>query len=139
MVSIDPVTLKITGRYPIDGSDHPHGFVIDSAKHLAYISCEGNNKLLVADLRTMKVLQSFDVTEGPDVLVIDEGLQRLYVACEGGAVDVFRIGKQGLKSIGKFSAPAAHTLSVDQKTHLVYIALKNVNGRPELWILEPTK
>ncbi len=139
MVAIDPASMKISGRYPLQGSDHPHGFVIDSAKHLAYISCEGNNKLLVTDLRTMKVLQSFDVTEGPDVLVIDEGLQRLYVACEGGDIDVFQIGKQGLKSLGKFSAPAAHTVSVDQKTHRVYIALKNVDGKPQLWILEPTK
>lgn len=139
MVSIDPATMKISGRYPLQGSEHPHGFAIDSDKHLAYISCQGNNKLLVADLRTMKVLQSFDVTEGPDVLAIDQGLQRLYVGCEGGAVDVFQIGKERVKSIGKFSAPAAHTVSVDQKTHRVYVALKNVGGKPQLWILKPTK
>ena len=139
MVAINPATMKIKRRYPLQGSDHPHGFVIDSAKHLAYISCEGNNKLIVADLRTMKEIQSFDVTEGPDVLTIDEGLQRLYVACEGGAVDVFQIGKGGLKPIGRFSAPSAHTVSVDQKTHRVYIALKNIGGKPQLWILEPRK
>jgi len=139
MVTIDPRSLKITGRYALMGSDHPHGFTIDSPKHLAYISCEGNNKLLVADLRTMKVEQSFDVTEGPDVLAFDEGLQRLYVACEGGAVDTFQSEKGHLRAIGKFRAPNAHTISVDQKTHRVYIALKSVNGRPELWVLEPSK
>ena len=107
---------------------------------IAYISCEGNNTLLVTDLRTMKVSQIFDVTEGPDVLVIDEGLRRLYVASEGGAVDVFQIEMSGsLDRLGKFSAPTAHTVAVDQKTHRVYIALKNVGGKPELWILEPTK
>lgn len=139
MVSIDPASQKIAGRYPLKGSDHPHGFYIDSPKHLAYISCEGNNKLLVVDLRSISVLQTFDVTEGPDVLAFDEGLQRLYVACEGGAVDVFQVGNKGLSPIGKFSAANAHTVSVDSKTHRVYLALKSVNGRPELWILEPTK
>ena len=70
-------------------------------------------------------------------LAFDEGLQRLYVACEGGAVDVFQFGKGGLRPIGRFAAPAAHTVSVNQKTHRVYIALKNVGGKPVMWILEP--
>ena len=90
------------------------------------------------DLATMKVLQSFDVTEGPDVLAFDEGLQRLYVGCEGGAVDVFHADVGGLTAIGKFSAPNAHTVSVDQKTHRVFVALKNAGGKPSLWILAPT-
>jgi DNA-binding beta-propeller fold protein YncE len=137
MVAIDPHTLKIAERYPLKGSDHPHGFTIDSARRLAYISCEGNNKLLVAELRTMRVLQSFDVTDGPDVLALDEGLGRLYLGCEGGAVDVFQTVAGGLRSLGRFSAPNAHTVSVDPKTHRVYVALKNVGGKPVLWILRP--
>jgi DNA-binding beta-propeller fold protein YncE len=136
MVEIDPVTLQIKGRHALKGSDHPHGFALLNG--IAYISCEGNDKLLVSDLRTMNVSQSFDVTTGPDVLAIDEGLHRLYVACEGGAVDVFKIETSGsLRPIGKFTAPAAHTVSVDQKTHRVYLALKSVGGKPQLWILEP--
>lgn len=137
MVSIDPRSQKVTGRFPLPGSDHPHGFAIDASTKLAYISCEGNDKLLVADLRTMKVLQTFAVAEGPDVLAIDEGLGRLYVACEGGAVDVFQTGKNGLRALGRFRAPNSHTVSVDLATHRVYAALKSVAGRPVLWILEP--
>lgn len=138
MVSIDPAAMKISGRHPLPGSDHPHGW--SSLNGIAFISCEGNNKLLVTDLRTMKVFQSVNVTEGPDVLAVDEGLGRLYVGCEGGAVDVFQIEKSGrIKPLGKFSAPAAHTVAVDQKTHRVYIALKNIGGKPDLWVLEPTK
>ncbi len=136
MVSIDPATLKITGRFPLAGSDHPHGFAISHG--IAYISCEGNDKLFALNLRTMKVLQSLGVTSGPDVLAVDEGLRRLYVACEGGAVDVFAIGRSGaLLPLGRFAAPAAHTVSVDQRTHRVYVALKSVGGKPQLWILAP--
>jgi 6-phosphogluconolactonase (cycloisomerase 2 family) len=85
----------------------------------------------------MTVLQSFDVTAGPDVLAFDRGLQRLYVACEGGAIDVFKVTQGGLASVGRFEAPSAHTVSVDQKTHRVFIALKNVGGKPMLWVLAP--
>jgi DNA-binding beta-propeller fold protein YncE len=88
MAAIDPDTLDVK-RFQLAGSRHPHGF--RTLNGFAYISCQGNNKLLVADLRTMKVSQTFDLTEGPDVLAVDEGLRRLYVGCEGGAVDVFKI------------------------------------------------
>jgi DNA-binding beta-propeller fold protein YncE len=137
MVAIDPHSLKITGHFPLAGSDHPHGFTLDSNAGLAYISCEGNNKLLVTDLRSMKVRQSFDVTDGPDVLVLDQKLGRLYVACESGAVEIFKIGKEGLGRLGKFEAPAAHTIAVNATTHRVYLALKSVDGKPMMWVLEP--
>lgn len=137
MVAIDPQALKITGRFPLAGSDHPHGFTLDPNAGLAYISCEGNNKLFVVDLRTMKVRQGFDVTDGPDVLCLDQKLGRLYVACEGGAVEVFKVGKDGLSRLGKFEAPAAHTIAVDPTTHRVYLALKSVDGKPMMWVLEP--
>ncbi len=137
MVAIDPHSLKISGHFPLAGSDHPHGFTLDSDAGIAYISCEGNNKLLVADIRTMKVRQSFDVTNGPDVLALDEKLGRVYVACEGGAVEVFKIGRDGLSRLGKFEAPAAHTIAVDPTTHRVYLALKSVDGKPMMWVLEP--
>lgn len=137
MVEIDPLSLKIVRRRPLGGSDHPHGFYLDIARRKTYISCEGNNKLLVADMENLTVSQTFDVTEGPDVLATDKAKGRLYVACEGGAVEVFGISPKGLTPLGKFSAPNAHTVSVDQKTHRVYIALKNIGGHPELWTLMP--
>lgn len=138
LVAIDPRSLKVVGRHPLPGSDRPHGFAILNG--VAYVSCEGNDRLLVVDLRTMDVSQKLEVSHGPDVLAIDESLRRLYVGCEGGAVDVFRIGTSGdLTSIGRFSAPNAHTVGVDPHTHRVFVALENVGGRPELWILEPTR
>lgn len=139
MVEIDPHSLKIVGRHPLPGSDGPHGFLIDSQKRLAYISCEGNDRLLVEDLRSMRVLQSFRTTAGPDVLALDAGLHRLYVACEDGAVDVFQTGTSGLTSLGQFTAPNAHTVSVDPISHRVFLALRSVGGKPELWILKPSR
>ena len=119
------------------GSDHPHGFLIDAKNRRAYISCEGNNRLIVADLADMKATQNLPVADGPDVLALDQSLGRLYVGCEGGEIDVFQETSSGLTPIGDFRAPNAHTVSVDQKTHRVFIALKNVNGKPEMWVLKP--
>jgi hypothetical protein len=30
-------------------------------------------------------------------------------------------------------------VSVDPRTHLVYLPLENINGRPVLWVYEPTR
>ncbi|HEY8850668.1 MAG TPA: hypothetical protein VIM36_00690 [Gemmatimonadaceae bacterium] len=137
LVAIDPVTERITQRYDLPGSDGPHGFTLDEPGRLAFISGEGNSKLQVVDLRTMKVLQSLKVPAEPDVLAWDPSLRRLYVASESGALSAFWVDGTVLRPIGEVRALRAHTVSVDPRTHLVYLPLENVNGRPVLRIFAP--
>ena len=139
MVAIDPVSEKIVQRYDLPGSDHPHGFTIDEPDRLAFVSCEGNAVLIVLDLRTMKSVQQLTVADDPDVLAWDPGLRRLYVAAESGVLSIFWLDGATLKSVGQVRAPHAHTLSVDPRTHRVYLPLENVNGRPVLRIYEPAR
>jgi len=138
-VAIDPVTERIVQRYDLAGADHPHGFELDQVGRLAFISCEGNGALLVVDLRTMKVIQTLVVADGPDVLAWDAEWRRLYVASESGVLSAFWLDDRTLRPIGQLRAPHAHTVSVDPRSHLVYLPLENVNGRPVLRILEPMR
>ena len=137
LVAIDPVSDKIVARYDLPGSDHPHGFTLDEPGRLAFISCEGNGQLLVVDLRTMKVLSRHRVGDDPDVLAWDPTWRRLYVASESGVLSSFLADGPVLKSAGEIKAPHAHTVSVDPRTHRVYLALENVDGHPVLRILTP--
>src|SRR5919112_2608582 len=138
LVAIDPVSARITGRYDLPGADHPHGFAIDASHRLAFVSCEGNARLLVVDLNTMRVLERHEVGAEPDVLAFDAGLHRLYVASESGAVTVFRERGRSLERLGEYRSPGAHSVAVDPSTHRVYIPLKDVRGAPVLRILSPT-
>ena len=138
-VEINPATNKIQARYPLPGSEHPHGFYIDDEHGKAYIACEGNNKLLVFNMKTHAVAAVFPLGDGPDVLAFDRGLQLLYVACESGVVSVFKYVDDQLRKIGDTDVgPNSHSVSVDQKTHKIYFPLKNVNGTPLLRIMSPT-
>jgi sugar lactone lactonase YvrE len=137
LVAIDPVSERIVQRYGLPGSDGPHGFTIDEPGRLVFITGEGNGKLQVVDLRSMKVLQSLKVPADPDVLAWDPSLRRLYVASESGALSAFWVDGTVLRPIGEVRAPRAHTVSVDPRTHLVYLPLENVNGRPVLRIFAP--
>ncbi len=138
LVTIDPATAKITGRYAM-GVENPHGIVLDPAANLAFVAGEGNAKLAVVDLTTMKVLETQPVGEDPDVLAFDPGLKLLYVSAESGDVTVFREEAKKLVSLGSLSMPHAHTVSVDPNTHLVYFPLQNINGHPLLRIMKPAQ
>jgi DNA-binding beta-propeller fold protein YncE len=137
LVTIDPQSEQITGHYPLPGADHPHGVLIDSPARLAFVANEGNGKLLVVDLRTMRVTSGSVVGREPDVLAFDPGLRRLYVASESGVVTVLSELDGRLESLGTYSAPEAHSVAVNSVTHELYLPLANIGGRPVLRILAP--
>ena len=138
LVEINPETDKIQARYRLSGGEHPHGFCIDDQNGKAYIACEGDNKLLVFDMKNHSVENVFPVADGPDVLAFDRGLQLLYVACESGAVSLFRYSNGKLEKVEDVKVgPNSHSVSVDSETHRAYFPLKNVNGSPILRIMTP--
>ena len=139
LVAIDPVSERIVQRYALPGSDHPHGFTLDEPGRLAFVTSEGSGLLQVVDLRTMKIIQTLNGPDDPDVLAWDPSWRRLYVASESGVVSAFWLDGQTLRPIGEVRMPHAHTVSVDPRTHLVYLPLENINGRPVLWVYEPIR
>lgn len=137
LVAIDPVEMKIVGRYSLPGIKNPHGIALDVASRRAFIAGEGNHSLAVFDLTAMKLLSIYQVGDDPDVLAFDPGLKRLYVSAESGTVSVFEERNQNLIPLGQFNMPHAHTVAVDPKTHLVYFPLENIGGHPLLRIMRP--
>jgi YVTN family beta-propeller protein len=137
LVVIDPATNQIIRRVPLAGIKNPHGIALDTAAHVAFIAGEENHSLAMLDLNSMKVLATYEVGEDPDVLAYDAGLKRLYVSAESGTVKVFQSDDKSLTLLGSFAMPHAHTVSVDPKTHLVYLPLENVDGHLLLRIMRP--
>ena len=135
LVAIDPAAKRVVARYDIPGSDGPHGFAIDGVYRLAFVTSEGNAKLQVVDLRTMRVLSSHKVGKGPDVVAWDAASRVLYVASEAGVVTVFEAVGSELVPLDEVRAPHAHTVSVDPKTHRIYLPLEKIDGRPVLRVM----
>ncbi len=138
LVQINPVTLGITGRLGLPGCRGAHGFITGTAPHFAYVTGEDNASLLVVDLAEKKVVQTFSVGAGPDVLAIDRAKGLLYVSSESGIVSVFKIGSDGISEICTgFLWAHAHTVSVNQKTGRVYFPIQDYRGAPTLLIFDP--
>ena len=132
-MSVDPATDAVVGRYGLPGCDGAHGVQTDvPEQHRVFVTCEGNNKLLVLDLRTKTVTSAADVGETPDVLTLDPAFHRLYIAAESGPLTIFDVGGAMRLLAQGDAGPNAHSVAVDPVTHVVYLPLKDVGGRPLL-------
>jgi YVTN family beta-propeller protein len=138
LVEIDPAIDRIVARFALPGAEQNHGLLIDSPDRLAFVACQGNDKLLVFDMGARRVVQSFDVGKDPDVLAFDPVLGRLYVAGEAGVVSVFSVKGSTVAKIGEGRlGPNAHVAAIDPATHRSYFPLRNVDGRPVLRVMAP--
>lgn len=135
---IDPQSLRVVRSIVLPGCDHDHGLHLDPPRRLAFITCDLNNKLLVLDLKTMKILQTQQVGKTPDVLDFDVRRRLLYVASESGVVAVFAETGRHLVKLGQgFVGAHAHSVAVDPGTGLVYFPLESVGGHPVLRVMRP--
>lgn len=100
LVEIDPATNTIVSRTDLPGAKGNHGLLIIPESRLALIACEDNDRLVVFDMRGMKVIGAFDVGGDPDVLAFDSALHMAYVAGEAGVVSIFNVGTSGVSKIG---------------------------------------
>lgn|GEM_PF-150009 len=139
LVEIEPRTLAITHRFPLPGCMHGHGVAVDARHRFAYIACQVNSAIVRLNLDTGNVDAHSSVGIGADVLAIDFGADRLYIASESGIVTVFDIANRGFKKIGQaFYAQGAHVVAVQARSHHTFFPLANMDGRPTMRIALPT-
>ena len=129
---IDPGSDTVVARHRVDGCQGNHGMAIDSERRRAFLSCEGNDTLTVFDLDTSRAIAHLPMARGADVVMVDPGLGRIYVACSSGAISVFQMDDPThFRKLEDFLVePKIHSLAVDPRTHRVYAPAEQVEGRP---------
>lgn len=135
LVEIDPQTNRILNRVLLPGCAGNHGLLIDTPQRRAFIACEDNATLVWLDMRTRRLMKEWSIGSEPDVLAMDPATHTLYVAAESGIVSMFSDGASVVRIAQAFLAPAAHTIAVDPRTHLIYFPLENIHGAPVLWVM----
>jgi DNA-binding beta-propeller fold protein YncE len=136
LVAIDPQQMKIIKRYDLPSCGGAHGFYIDEQTNYAFITGEDNASIVVLDLSSGEIIAKGKVGRYPDVLAFDKQKKLLFVSSESGVVSVFKVKKNDIKKIAEsFFYAGAHTISIDQKTHLIFFPLKNVKGKPVLRVM----
>jgi len=135
LVAIDPTTNRVIARYGLPNCDHDHSLLIDAPSRLAFVACDGNSVLLTVNLHSLTVTAVQTVGTTPDVLALDSTWHLLYVSSETGVLSVFEESGQALRKMyERFVATEAHTVAVDVQTHLIFLPLQEVHGKPLLRI-----
>ena len=136
---IDPKTLSIVGHIKLAGCKHPHGLAIAPESAVGYVTCDENDVLVTVDLAAARVLRTLPVAHDPDVLAIDAGARRLYVASESGTLSTFALADSRAPiALGDvFVGNGAHAVAVDPLTHRLYLPLADEGGRCLLRVLLP--
>jgi DNA-binding beta-propeller fold protein YncE len=139
IAAVDPVAAKVTTRIDLPGCDGAHGLRIHPDGQSAFVACENNDTLARVDLGGAHAVVTAKTGGGPDVMSIDPGLGRLYVASESGDLVVFDIDKPGLVLVDREKpGDNAHSVAVDPATHRVFFPLMSgPNGTPVLRIMRP--
>ncbi len=135
LAAIDPLADSVVARVPTPGIRRPHGILVDADHRFIYVAGEENARLGILDLRTMRIVRTYAVGGEPDVLAMDPGRRRLFVAAESGVISAFVARGDSLVPLPRYEVPHGHSVAVDPTTHLVYVPLENVKGKPVLRIL----
>ena len=126
LAKIDPKTQSVITKWPTAPAANPHGFAI--MKTNAVLIAGGGGKLALLDLTSGKVLASCDITPKVDEIAYDDTLGRAYCASGTGQISVVFVAQDKLTPLGDIpSAPGAHSIAVDPKTHQVWIVFAKDN------------
>jgi DNA-binding beta-propeller fold protein YncE len=131
-VVIDPKTDEVKGRYPVDPCKGNHGMALDIRNRRAFLACEDNDLMAVFDLDQHRVITTFPIADGGDVIKFDPGLGRVYVACYSGAISIFKeINPNHFEKVEDFpTEKRVHSMAVDERTHRLYVPEEETGGKP---------
>ena len=136
LIGIDPASGAIVSHDPLPGCVENHGLLIDAARRLAWIACQGNAMLITFSLRRHAIIDNQSVGRDPDVLAYDPIRKRLYVAGEAGVVSVFDVAVERPTKIGEaFAGDNVHIVAVDPTTGHVFLPLRDVAGKSVLRVM----
>ena len=137
---IDPLNGELLSRVRLpDACVNPHGMTIDVQQREAFIACIDSQNVARFDLRAMKPFPDaslLSVQFNPDIVRLDHSLHLLYVACATG-ISVFDESGRSLKKLGDYflGGGSNHTIAINEQTHILYLPLPSVGGRPVLRIV----
>ncbi|HVC00007.1 MAG TPA: YncE family protein [Candidatus Dormibacteraeota bacterium] len=123
MLEFDARTLKVLHRWPLAPCEYPSGLSMDRANHLLFSVCS-NNKMVVTNANTGKVVAALPVGADPDASIFDPATQNAF-SSNGGCGNLTIIHED---SPDKFhvvqtvdTQTGARTMALDGKTHNIFL------------------
>jgi len=132
IAAIDAKTMKETARWSLAPCADPTGLAIDRKKHRLFSACGGNKLMAISDFSVGKMIASVPIGAGSDGAGFDPDSGFAFSSNSDGTLTVV-----GEEAPGKFVAvqtvetqPRARTMTVDPKTHAIYLPAAKYGPAP---------
>jgi DNA-binding beta-propeller fold protein YncE len=140
VAAINLTHRSIVGRWSLAPCEGPSGMAIDSEQRRLFAVCSRSATLVVFDLERHKVTASLKIGGGPDSVVFDATLHRIYSAGKSGKLDIVQQdGPDAYRTLDQISTHyGAHTLAVDPASHQVFVGYASLLNHPRIAVFSPT-
>jgi hypothetical protein len=129
---IDPKKLIVTAKWPLSPCDSPSGLAIDTANRRLFSVCD-NKLMAVVDADSGKVIATPAIGEGPDAAAFDSDTKLAFSSNgQDGTLTVIKENGKDNFSVAETvnTARGARTMTLDQKTHAIYLSTANFGTAP---------
>ena len=130
IVEVDAQKLSVTKRYSLKPCESPSGLAMDTAKRHLFSACD-NKLMVISDPDKGSVIGTAPIGEEPDGAGFDEGRGLAFTSNGDGTITVVR-DTAGFPVAETIKTEAgARTMTVDQKTHLLYLSVAQRGAAPK--------
>ena len=128
---IDTKTHSVVATWPIAPGEEPSGMAIDLEHHRLFLGC-GNKLMVMVDSSSGRVVASVPIGQGVDANAFDPGTQLAFSSCGDGTVTVAKEETPDKLTVVQTLAtePRARTMTIDPKTHKIYLASAKFEAAP---------
>jgi DNA-binding beta-propeller fold protein YncE len=129
--AIDAAKLTVVGTWPLAGCEEPSGMAIDRAHGRLVIGC-GNKVMAIVDTTSGKVVATEPIGEGVDACGFDPGTGLAFASNGDGTLTVVHEDSPDKWTVVENvpTQKSARTMTVDEKTHRVYLVAAQFGERP---------
>ena len=123
LVAIDTATHGVVATWPITPGEEASGLALDPEGRRLFVGCS-NERMLMVDAASGKVLASVPIGAGVDANAFDPGTGLAFASSSDGTLTVARPeGKDKMTVVQTIATPKrSRTMTIDPKTHRLYVA-----------------
>ncbi|MGA8310343.1 MAG: YncE family protein [Terriglobales bacterium] len=129
---LDPQMLKVKKTWPLSPCEEPSGLAIDLEGRRLFSVCS-NNKMVVVNADSGQVVATVAIGNGPDAAAYDAGKKLAFSSNGEGTLTVVRQDGPDKYAVLE-NVPterSARTMSLDTKTHKIYLSAAQLGAAPE--------
>ena len=121
---IDAKALKVVNEWPVTPGEEPTGLAFDVKNNRLFSVCS-NQKMVVVDSKTGKVIQTLPIGSGCDGAAFDPSTHRIYTSNGEGTMTVIEEKKPNAYAVIETvpTQKGARTIALNPKNHRLYLSV----------------